>query len=748
MATVPEAGEQPEREGGVAERVRSLELQVSDLNHQLDNLTNQFVRLRLQFESARASHSDSLSTPVPSAERAAPAVRMQSRVPPPPPAPALEIAPQRSARSLEVRLGSQVFNAVGIFALIVGASWALKLAIEHGLIGPVARILIGLGIGSGLVLWSERFRRKGFAPFSYSLKAVGSAVLYLCLWAAFQLYHLLPGGVAFLAMIVVTFWNAFMAWSQSAELLALYALIGGLLTPVLLSTGGDHETFLFSYVAAIDAATILLVRMKPWKRLLIPAFLASVFYFIGYYTEYFHRGPKYGYEALPTGVWNAQSTETALFALVFGSLFAVVSLGSWSWGSEDPAAEKASSGPASTPRSASSTLLAVLLPLANAGFLGLALYSVFEDSGLHASLAWLAVALAALYLGVMRLQANSPSRAVHLAIGVVFLTIALPLKASGHTLTTAWLMEGLVLFWISTRFAAVPSEEDARPARILRGLSAAGYALGLVSLAAHWTFFNSTRFTSFFNRDLGAALVAAAALLGAVSVARQSVDEHGDTRRAAIYPWLLALSSLDLVGLLLVASEFDSSWANPAASAFVNIGFANATVGLALLAIALWTTGRLARSDRRGRDSLLRLAGGTLVLFNLAAICSIEHEIDSLFHTGEANLQRSLAVSAFLMLYGAVLLALGFWRRIAFVRWQALILLTFTIAKVFLYDTSSLSQGYRVTSFLGLGVLLMAVSFAYQKDWLNLKTPESAGEASSDAATAASRIEPIENTTQ
>jgi uncharacterized membrane protein len=73
------------------------------------------------------------------------------------------------------------------------------------------------------------------------------------------------------------------------------------------------------------------------------------------------------------------------------------------------------------------------------------------------------------------------------------------------------------------------------------------------------------------------------------------------------------------------------------------------------------------------------------------------------------------------MLYGAGLLAVGFWKRSEFIRWQALILLVFTIGKTFLYDTRNLSQGYRVLSFLGLGALLMAVSFAYQKDWLALR---------------------------
>jgi uncharacterized membrane protein len=79
------------------------------------------------------------------------------------------------------------------------------------------------------------------------------------------------------------------------------------------------------------------------------------------------------------------------------------------------------------------------------------------------------------------------------------------------------------------------------------------------------------------------------------------------------------------------------------------------------------------------------------------------------------------------------LLAVGFWKRSAFIRWQALLLLVYTIAKTFLYDMRNLSQGYRVVSFLGLGALLMAVSFAYQKDWLALREVESHSAANEGA---------------
>jgi len=119
----------------------------------------------------------------------------------------------------------------------------------------------------------------------------------------------------------------------------------------------------------------------------------------------------------------------------------------------------------------------------------------------------------------------------------------------------------------------------------------------------------------------------------------------------------------------------------------------------------------------------------------MVAVLTGVREVDALFAiapnawTADAALQQALAISAFLMLYGAALLAVGFWRRSGFLRWQALALLVFTIVKAFVYDMRNLSQGYRVVSLMALGALLLAVSFAYQKDWLSLRDPQPATES-------------------
>jgi uncharacterized membrane protein len=94
------------------------------------------------------------------------------------------------------------------------------------------------------------------------------------------------------------------------------------------------------------------------------------------------------------------------------------------------------------------------------------------------------------------------------------------------------------------------------------------------------------------------------------------------------------------------------------------------------------------------------------------------------------DIARNFTYSAIWMAYGAALMWLGFWKRSAFLRWQALVLLAVTVVKVFAFDTSQLERGYRIISFIGLGVLLMAVSFVYQRDWLKLSR---AGRSAEDA---------------
>jgi uncharacterized membrane protein len=180
-------------------------------------------------------------------------------------------------------------NRVGIVAVLVGVSLFLKYAIEGEWIGATGRVSIGLLAGIALVIWSERFRVREYRIFSFSLKALGLGVLYLSLWASFQLYNLIPWSMAFLAMVTVTASATALALWQEAEILALFALLGGFATPVLLYTGESRQLQLFTYIALLNVATLVLASSRPWGRLLLVSMLATLILYFGWYATFYRR---------------------------------------------------------------------------------------------------------------------------------------------------------------------------------------------------------------------------------------------------------------------------------------------------------------------------------------------------------------------------------------------------------------------------------------------------------------------------
>ena len=71
--------------------------------------------------------------------------------------------------------------------------------------------------------------------------------------------------------------------------------------------------------------------------------------------------------------------------------------------------------------------------------------------------------------------------------------------------------------------------------------------------------------------------------------------------------------------------------------------------------------------------------------------------------------------SAIWIVYALALLALGIVQRSAFWRYSSLAVLIVTVLKVFLYDMSDLTGLYRVASFVGLGLTLIAIGHVYRR---------------------------------
>ena len=165
----------------------SLEEQVAHLRHRVLRLeqllqAHGIVETPAASQPARTSEIEQTTPAAPASQFPsvpAPSPVFASRLIEPPRFATIEPGGQRDSISMESRIGSQWFNRVGILAVLIGMAWFVKLAIDNHWIGPLGRVLIGLIAGAGLVAWSERFRSRGYSAFSYSLKAIGSGILYI-----------------------------------------------------------------------------------------------------------------------------------------------------------------------------------------------------------------------------------------------------------------------------------------------------------------------------------------------------------------------------------------------------------------------------------------------------------------------------------------------------------------------------------------------------------------------------------------
>ena len=556
-------------------------------------------------------------------------------IPPPPiPPPQIFVTPAatRDSSELEARIGSHWLNRIGIAAVLIGVSYFLKFAFDSNWIGPAGRIAIGLIAGIAVVLWSERFRSRGYRIFSYSLKAVGIGVLYLSLWASFQVYHLMPSGVVFVCMLIVTAATCAMALTQDAEILAGFAITGGFSTPLLLSTGENREIALFSYVVLLDLGILALVTFKPWRRLLLLGFVGTLLLYVGWYSEFYDR---------------SQIAPTLFFATFFFGIFAAAPL-------------------LMLRQERGAGIMPLILAFVNAGTYFLQAYAMIMEIS-HVEMAWFSLALAAVYLALNRLRPKSSDaagehnlRLMHLALAVGLVTVAIPIRLESHWITIGWFVEAAALLWVGERIKS----------DLLNVFALTALVLGVVRLLFYDNF-NTVQLI--FNMRMTTYGIAIA-VLGLVAYGASKRDD--DTGRTI---GSLAVVAVNALALIALSREVADYYAQQMTAVHPLPG--------------VWQ-----------REDWSRARSVTIA--------------------------RDFTYSALWMAYGAMLMVVGFWRSSAFVRWQALLLIAATIVKVFIYDTSQLDRIYRILSFVVLGVLLLAISFAYQRDWLKLSRKASSATGS------------------
>ncbi|HEV2355388.1 MAG TPA: DUF2339 domain-containing protein, partial [Puia sp.] len=653
---------------------------------------------------------------------------------PHPPAPKKFHAPA----DWEKFIGENLVSKIGIAVLVLGIGFFVRYAIDNDWVGPTGRVGIGL-LSGGILIALAHWLRHQYKAFSSVLMGGGTAVLYFSIALAYHEYQLFSQTTAFALMLAITAFAVAVSLLYNREELAVIALVGGFVTPFLVSNGSRDYNALFIYLLILTAGLLVIAYRKAWRLL---------------------NGLAFGFTAVLFGSWLVALPDRtpdlvydrgAMFATAFYALFFVATI-------------------ARTIRENKKFIAAdfIVLLLNTCLYFASALYFLFilgleTYKGLYCAI--MGVIHFCLSYVLFRKQ-SVDKNILYLLIGLTlsFVSLTAPLQFHGHYITLFWATESVVLCWLYLRsgmplirvtaqlvWAAmvvslfwdwVNIYAGAGPGLpiifnkgFVTGLYCSAACLALFRLlrpsdAGHIAFFmgcslcfsagfleTSYQFgTRFPGIDIGILYLELYAwvfilLFTAVSARIRDMDLH------ALHMLLLGLALLvyllTLPGVVNIQEDMLRSGGD-------TVHFFAHWAGVLVVVALLWRLTTLARRGRRSLDPALitwAVAITAVILVSaegqlLAATIwySPAHSLEEIRRIyGKTGLPILWGICSFVCMW------LGMRYKFRPLRVFSLVLFTVTLFKLFFFDIRDIPVAGKIAAFFCLGVLLLAVSFMYQR---------------------------------
>lgn len=687
--------------------------------------------------------------------------------------------PPQTKSDLEKFIGENLISKIGIAITIIGVVIGAKYSIEHQLISPLTRIVLGYIVALGLLGFGIKLK-KDYDKYSAVLVSGAIAIMYFITYAAYSLYGLFPQTVAFAMMVIFTAFAVVAAISYSMQVIAHIGLVGAYAIPFLLSNGSGKVVILFSYMALINIGITIIAFKKYWKSLYFVSFIFTWLIFLTWYVNEYEREKHF--------------TIALSFLAVFYVSFYLIFLGYKLIQKEKY-----------------QTTDIVLLLFNSFLFYGIG-YAVIHS---HASgkqfLGLFTVGNALIHFAVSLVlykQKLADRNLFYLIAGLVlvFITIAVPVQLDGDKVTLLWAFEAVLLFWIGRTKAVAAYEKLSYPLIVL----------AFISILHDWLTgyndyipeFPASRLTALLNIHFFSSLLVAGAFGSITFLSRSTkyvsaIDDRNLLKTIfsylipalllvvlyyafameiwcywdqlytdSIVPikvttdelpdslwntdllrfqsiWIINYSivflsvlsllniykiknnALSYVSMLLnlfalvifltkglyLLSELRESYLHP-----VNDGhYSISTMHLWIRYVSIAIAGFLVLSIRRYMLRFLesndlvdtKVAFDLILHITLIWVASSEliHWLDL---SGTPKLYR-LGLSILWGSYALLLIIIGIAQRKAHLRIGAIVLFTVTLIKLFFYDIKDLNTISKTIVFVALGVLLLIISFLYNK---------------------------------
>jgi uncharacterized membrane protein len=658
---------------------------------------------------------------------------------------------------LEKFIGENLFNKIGIAVLVFGIGFFVKYAIDKDWINEYGRVTIGTFCGIVLVGLAH-YLRNTYRSFSSVLAGGGLAVFYFTVALAFHEYHILSQQAAFILMIIITAFAVALSVLYDKLELAVIAVVGGFLTPFLVSKGESKYIILFTYLIILNIGLLVLSWFKKWPLINILALFFTILIYGGWMIVTF-------------GFGDAQLPYTNAF--LFATAFYVIFLGM----------NMLHNISRHKPFKALdfSVLLLINVTYYAAGMIILKEWHNGDYQGLFT------VCLGALNLGLaiyfFRVQ-KADRNLLYLLIGLTltYLSLTAPVQLHGHGITLFWCAETVLLLWLYERSRIF----------LFKLSSALIMTLMLISLGMDWAISLSENeyaglplifsdLQGVITNIMGVASFTAYALLLWKNSNKDDIHLLGVSNKvmslgciaaAIILAYITCFFGINLyfgnatdytlpnvyhrilsygfvITLMLVAFRkhisLNTLWLQlfllmfcllyyAVSSYFINklrIGVNNGTISSihlfmhwisdVLLFVLIYMSVRMVRKNQvivKSSVDFLSWAFSVVLVYVLSVECK---QLYATIFNGALPakvLQHQYMKAGLTILWGVcsfVFMWLGMKHRYKALRIISITLFGITLLKLFIFDIRNIGAGGKIAAFIMLGVLLLIVSFMYQR---------------------------------
>lgn len=678
---------------------------------------------------------------------------------------------------IEKFIGENLINKIGILILVLGISFFVKYAIDKDWINEPARVGIGILAGA-IVMFVAHKLKANYKAFSSVFVAGAVGIFYLTIGIAFHDYQLFSQTVAFIIMVVITAFSAFVSVSYDRKELAVLTLIGGFAVPFMVSTGEGNYKVLFSYLVVLNLGMLTIAYFKKWNLVTILAFIFTSSIFVAWFES------EFSLNKLP---YSGAFIFATVFYIIFSFAVVISNLRNKNQFSK----------------------LDYALFLANTFFyfgIGLIIIDTWKIpmKGLFTViLALYNLILAFVFYKKYGLDKN----AIYLLLGITlsFITLAIPIQFEGNRITLFWAVEAVMLFWLAQKSKIATLKFSGIAVQFLMLISLFMdwdfyyltyskdiltliinpiFITGIVSLGsivASYYFFKDEKENNFYNlftfdnvsyRSILLMVgVFVSYFVGLFEVYYQSNSSISNESSAfsvsVLYHFLFSaaliyfsLKKKQIVGfsmllalvniLIYIGLYYNLSFQEMRDNFAGNYASQIAFITHYLLLVCLFYFGYVLYSQRNSERyskylnhklALWILAFfGVYILSNEVMIHSLKlgNEItnnadfaknrpgwsNNFYERGyffeiQADLMKTQVVKiGYPILWGIIsfaMLIFGIKKQNKQLRIIALSLLGLTILKLFLYDIRNVSETGKIIAFILLGVLILIISFVYQK---------------------------------